>query len=73
MDSLCCRARGFVGAIIRTLQPGYLWRSSAATSSAMTVVPRAVGRTTSVLASRALSTILFWYSLSSTAPSLTIG
>ena len=43
----CCSTRGFVGAKKRT-RPPWVWRISAMTRAAMTVLPMPVGRTTSV-------------------------
>ena len=61
--SMCCSTRGLVGAIMRTLP---LSRNSAATRTAMTVLPSPVGRIRSVFARTHCSTMRVWYPLSST-------
>lgn len=54
--------RGFVGARKRTFVVGNDLRRSSARSNATNVLPKPVGRTTSVLYCFAVSKIFCWYS-----------
>ena len=68
----CCSTKGFVGAK-NSILPSFFSKTSTSTKIAIMVLPRPVGKTTSVLPLRALFAMLTWYSLSSTAFSLSRG
>ena len=56
----CWTTRGRVGAIRSTDRSGYRRRYSAITRSATAVLPRPVGRTTSVLCAKAVVAMCSW-------------